>query len=474
MYSARAWAEFEFGEAELGDERRTERLVRLAAEVVSRPAGTVTGACSSSASREGAFRLLENDAVRPEAVRAAPMRATKRRCVGHEQVVVAVDATKLTLTERTTSKGLGAVGSWTQGARGIHVMSALALDGDGATLGLCAQRMWVRDQRSMHGDRHVAGRPSETEHWLEAMLEARSTLAEGTSSCRPWFQLDRGGDCWQVLTLAHRLELLLTVRACHDRRIEGRDEHLWAAVADARVIAKRQIAVRARPPRRRYKRVGQRRRERVLTYREQPRIAKVEIRAAKLPLVLMDRPGCSGFPATFHAVLVREVGRRREDAIEWLLLTTHPIDTRAQVLEVVRSYCLRWRVEEFHRVWKRGLCRVEDTQLRSRDAIFKWATLLAIVATRAMRLTQLARTTPDAPATSELSKTEIEALVALRQPKDFTTDDPLTLAQAVRWLADLGGYTGPWNGPPGATVIGRGLYDVLIAAKALQNLRKKR
>ena len=49
-----------------------------------------------------------------------------------------------------------------------------------------------------------------------------------------------------------------------------------------------------------------------------------------------------------------------------------------------------------------------------------------------------------------------------------------TLGQAVRWLADLGGYTGPWNGPPGATVIGRGLRDVVAAARAIRNLNKKR
>ena len=475
MHSAKAWAESEFGEAELGDERRTRRLVQLAAEVATRPAGTVTHACASSASREAAFRLLENTAVRPDAVRAATLRATGQRCVGRSRAVVAVDATALTLTDETQTKGVGAVGAWRKGARGIHVMSALAIADDGSTLGLCAQRMWVRSQRSVHGDRHVAEQPSETDHWLHALLEARSTLAESAPECEPWFQLDRGGDCWQVLTLADRLDLLLTVRACHNRRIEDRDGRLWAAVTGAPVIAKRRITVRARPPRSRNKRVGgKRRRVKVQIHREQARSAKVEIRAAKLPLVLVSRPGCRGFPATFHAVLVREVGRHRDDAIEWMLLTTHPIDTRAQVLEVVRGYCLRWRVEEFHRVWKRGLCRVEDTQLRSRDAIFKWATLLATVATRAMRLTQLARTTPNVPATSELSKREIEALIALREPKDVPPRDSLTLAQAVRWLADLGGYTGPWNGPPGATVIGRGLHDVLVVARAFENRGKKR
>lgn len=472
MQSASAWAESEFGEADLGDVRRTRRLVRLAAEVATRPAGTVTRACASSASREAAFRLLENTAIRPDSLRAATVRATGKRCFGRARVIVPVDATALTLTDGTHAKGLGAVGAWGKGARGVHVMNALALADDGSTLGLCAQRMWVRRQRSVHGDRHDAEQPSETDHWLHTLLEARSMLAESAPGCEPWFQIDRGGDCWQVLALAHHLDLLLTVRASHDRRIENRDERLWAAVAGTRVIAKRSITIRSRPPRIMNKRVGgNRRRVKVEIRREQARIARVEIRAVKLPLVI---GGYHGFPATFHAVLVREVGHRGDDAIEWMLLTTHPIDTRAQVLDVVRGYCLRWRVEEFHRVWKRGLCRVEETQLRSRDAIFKWATLLAAVATRSMRLTQLARTTPDVPATSELSPTEIEALLALRQPMGATLRSALTLAQAVRWLADLGGYTGPSNGPPGVTTIGRGLQDVLVAARAFENRDKMR
>jgi Transposase DNA-binding/Transposase DDE domain len=472
MQSARRWAEGEFGDADLGDKRRTRRLVQLATEVATRPAGTVTRACPSSASREAAFRLLENTAVRPEAVRAPSLQATAKRCVEHPTVVVAVDATALTLTDEQRNKGIGAIGPWDKGARGVHAMSALAIAPDGSALGLCSQGMWVRSTRSPHGTSHLANHPTEMGHWLDALVEARSVLAEGAPLCRPWFQLDRGGDCWQVLSLADRLDMLITVRAAHDRRVDEHHEKLWSAATAAPVIATRRIDVPARQPRVQKKYDG-RRRIKVVTRRDEARRAKVEVRAVTVPLIV-TLPRRSTFVAHFNAVLVTEAGGPPGDALEWMLLTTHPIRTRAQVLEVVRSYCLRWRVEEFHRVWKRGLCRVEDTQLRSRDAIFKWATLLATVATRAMRLTQLARTTPDVPATSELTKTELEALLALREPKGVKSGDIPTLAQAVRWIADLGGYTGPWNGPPGATVIGRGLHDVLIVARALETRAKKR
>src|SRR5690348_4648256 len=99
MADVQRWAESEFGQVELGDRRRTRRLVQLAAEVASRPAGTVTRACASSASREGAFRWLENAAVHHEPVVRAVEKAAVRRCRGQRRVYVPIDATSLTVTD---------------------------------------------------------------------------------------------------------------------------------------------------------------------------------------------------------------------------------------------------------------------------------------------------------------------------------------------------------------------------------------
>ena len=470
MANALEWSESEFGHADLGDERRTRRLVKLAAEVAGRPAGTVTRACATSASREGAFRLLENASVRPEALRNAVQDSTLRRCRAEERVFVAVDATSLTLTDKERTKGFGAVGAWDQGARGVHAMTALAVTAAGATLGMCGQTTWVRETRSVHGRHQRRGHVSESRFWLDILLDVRTAFAAAAPSCTPWFQMDRGADCWQVLTLASNLAMLVTVRAAYDRRLDDAAQRLWAKLERAPVVAKRTIRVAARPVVYKKKRVNGQRIKLLVPPRE-ARTADVVIRAAKVPVVCMARD--KELTIELNAVLVSEVGRKR-DPVEWMLLTTHSIRTRRDVLEVVRGYTLRWKIEEFHRAWKRGLCRVEDTQLRSRDAVYKWSTILAAVATRAMRLTQLARTTPDVPCTTELSKTELTALIALREPKAFDQSTVPTLAVAVRWLADLGGYTGPWNGPPGATVIGRGLHDVLIAARAFENRDKKR
>jgi hypothetical protein len=382
-------------------------------------------------------------------------------------VFVPIDGSSLSLTDTGHAKGLGGVGAWEKGARGVQVMTALALSANGSTLGISGQTMWIRGAKSPHGRHGARGAKSENRFWSELLRETHEAFGEFAPGCRPWFQMDRGADCWQVLDLSTKLDLLMTVRAAHDRRTDHETNHLWATLLQRPLIAKRQVHVSARPPAKKKKRVNGVRLN-LMTKQRRPRVATVAIRAATVAITI------SGKSLTLNAVYVREMNRTGDDRLEWMLLTTHPIRTRRDVLEVVRGYTLRWRIEEFHRLWKTGLCCVEDTQLRSRDAIFKWATILAAVATRAMRITHLARSTPDVLASTEFSPGELAALIALREPKGIAPEHVPTLAVAVRWLADLGGYTGPWNGPPGAIVIGRGLNDIMVVARAFENRDKMR
>ena len=128
------------------------------------------------------------------------------------------------------------------------------------------------------------------------------------------------------------------------------------------------------------------------------------------------------------------------------------MDTYEQGREVVQGYAMRWRIEEVHRTWKAGGCDVESTQLR---------------------------TEPRRAADTELTASEIQALVLLKRREKKRTesipDAPLDIATAVRWMADLGGYTGNSSGgPPGVTVIRRGFVRVRNAADALEQLGARR
>jgi hypothetical protein len=145
-----------------------------------------------------------------------------------------------------------------------------------------------------------------------------------------------------------------------------------------------------------------------------------------------------------------------------------PVDDAIAAQQVVHGYATRWRIEEFHRIWKTGGCNVEDTQMRELEHIVRWATLHASVAMRLLRLTYLARTAAQQPATVELSRHEIDAVILSRKPKGARRGDTPTIGVIVAWIADEGGYTGKSSGgPPGAVVIARGLERIQVIAKVL-------
>jgi len=454
--TTRSWAEEEFGRARFGDRRLTRRLVRVAAEAASRPAGQITQVFSTSSTREGAFRLIENDAVEIRELVRASSRTCAERSAGNEFVFVPVDGSSLNLTDDRRTKGTGVVGSRRVGARGFQVMTALAVTPDGTPTGLCGQTWWARTKAAKK--RRTGGmdkRPveqKEIRHWLEVMNQVRDTFSTETGP-RPWFQLDRGGDAWPVILDGLDPKHLFTVRATYDRRlqvpgIDNQRAYLRPTLEAQPVLTSYTLEVPASPKR-------------------QARSAQIEIRACQVTLDLHVTPKRTT-GATLWALLAREAGTTPagEKPIEWLLLTTSSARTADEAKLVLFGYSQRWRIEEFHRLWKTGACNVEDNQLRDADHILRWATILATVALRLLRLTYLARKAPDIPATVELSAAEIKAIVIARAPKE--TPRKITIAHAVRWLADLGGYTGyRSSGPPGALTIARGLQRIEILASVL-------
>lgn len=460
--SATEWARAEFRGAELGDARRTARLITLAAQVARSPAGRVSAAVRSSAEQEAAYRLLENRAFDHHAIAAAMFAATARRCGGARRVMVAVDQSTVSIVDRLGTKGLGRTGKHfaVGGRRGAEVMSAVASSVEGVTLGLLSQVWHVRSDARSPNPRHDRRPPEERESglWMRCMRETCEQLAAVAPETRPWFQLDRGADGNHVLEGALELGADFTVRSAHDRRLDtgGR---LRNVVRKSRVLGYVDVSVLdSHAP------AGEQRLRRV----------QLTLRARRVSLRLQSLRGLryGALPVTVvHAYEARP--SRRHPRIEWYLLTNVAVSALEDAAAVVSAYRCRWRVEEFHRAWKSGVCDVESSQLRSAGAFQKWATLLAAVASRAERLKTRSRAEPDAPATTELTQEEVDAAILLSRSK-HKLGAPMALEQAVDLIAKLGGYTGRRNsgGPPGPTVIGRGLEVVTIAAAAIAEDRR--
>jgi hypothetical protein len=389
---------------------------------------------------------MDGEGFDEKAIGQAAHRACAGRCAGEPFVFVPVDGSSLNVTDNEKSKGLGIVGSRAAGATGLLVMTAIAVSPDGPPLGICGQAWWTREERSGRkgkNDRRPV-KEKETQHWLAVMDQVRSVFAERAPHTRPWLQLDRGGDAWPVVLEGLSPEMWFTVRAAYNRRLDGPDgeprRYLWQQVESSSPLGRYELDIPARAGRAK-------------------RTATIELRACPVSLDLLDTHSQQRHLASLWAVLAREESPPAgQDPIEWLLLTTYEVVTLDDAQLVVRGYTQRWRIEEFHRTWKSGACQVEDTQLRDREKIIRWASILASVAMRILRLTYLARTTPDEPSSSELGQPEIDAVIASHRPKGYRRGDVPPIALVVQWIAELGGYSGKSSGgPPGAIVIQRGL-----------------
>ena len=464
----------EFGGAKLGDARRQQRLVAMAAQAARRPAGMVTGVFPIGAQREAVYRLLSNEASSREALGASAYQAAARRCAEYADAIVPMDGSSLNLRDPSRRRGLGPVGSRQMGAQGVLVMSALALNPQGTPLGLLDQHYWTRSPlppkrvARQRGSKHDK-RPRETREsfiWVEAMRRVTKVMAVAAPETRPWFQLDRGADCMSVLMEAADAQMHVTVRAVYRERClrwpNGRDGNLASSMRRQPVIGTYPVDV---PPR-----LGQ-----------LERTATMAVRVARMPLLLRIGKKRRRVLEVTTILAIEQNPPRGETPLCWMLFTTHKVVTIADAMAVVDAYSRRWRIEDFHKTWKSGACNIESTKLESKDSILRWATIMASVAARIEHIKHAARTTPDAPATSVFSRDEIDAAILLykagvtkiRVP--YSRGDTPTVGQVTGWIASLGGHMGnPKTRPPGAKVIHRGLEFVAGAAFALAALRREK
>ena len=438
----------------------------MAARVAERPAGRVSEAIPSPKEQQGAYDWLESTHVEAATLIEGVGRVVAAGCEGEQSTYVVVDGSSLVITDGTETKGLGSIGPASKRGKGLKVISALALGARGTPLGALAQTWWARPARRRR--RNAAKREQvhktplekkETRHWLTTIEQAAERLDEqGARGC---FVIDREGDAHPILTTLVGSGHDFIVRASADRQtLDGTQRtRLRPLLGRSPIVGVYDLDVPARP-----KRTARR--------------AEMTMRSARVALRLRDSATRRKIGVlVLNAVWVREsrTTPAGEAPLDWLLLTNLPVDTYEQGRAVVSGYAMRWRIEEVHRAWKTGGCDVEATQLRSAEAIIKWATLLFAVAVRIERLKYAARTDPNNAADTELAPSEIRALVLLKRREKKRTepipDVPPDIATAVRWIADLGGYTGnSSSGPPGTIVIRRGFTRVRAAADALEQL----
>jgi hypothetical protein len=445
------WAINEFGAALLGDSRRTTRLIALATVLAQRPEVSLPVACADPAMRKGAYRFFENDAIEPAAILASHSEATWERGAAVPLVLAVQDTTELDFSTHPATTGLGPLrGPSTQG---LLLHSTLVVMPDGLPVGLLAQDVWARpavppEERGRKKPRRPPA-DRESQKWCTS-LAAVSAGRDAAPQTTLVSVGDREADIYGLFLAPRPAHVELLVRAREDRWVRvARDEYqyihgLRAELASAPVAGTRAVLVS--------RQVG-----------HPARTARVTIRLLAVTLRPPEAFRHAGPAVPVWAVAVREETPPPgvTEPLDWLLLTTVAVHSAADALERVDWYICRWVVEVWPKVLNSG-CSIEQRQWGRAANLQRALAVYSVIAWRLLSLTLLARAAPDVPCTALLEAAEWQALYCAIHKTTQPPSTPLPLGQAVRWVAQLGGYMGrKSDGPPGTEVLWRGLQRLV-------------
>jgi len=457
------WVEEELATTNLDDSRLDRRFQVLLSALGKRPNLSIPAACRGRAEMTAAYRFFDNDKVTFAKVLQPHIDQTRQRLAQHKVALLVQDTTEADVT-RPQQEVHGA-GELDGARRGFLVHTMHAFTPDGTPLGTVWAEIINRTDGVSHADqaekehekKHTPIEEKESMRWLTGLRQARE-VAEQMPEVSCVCMADSEADIYELLA-EPRGPLHLLIRACQDRALEtDAGEHLCAKLLAAPVLYTEVLAIRGRVAKTAVEKRGRR-------VNRNSRSATVEVRAATVtlrPPWRFDRE----LPAiTVHVVLVREPHPPAgEPFVEWMLLTTLPIDTPEQVRTVVEYYCVRWCIEILFRTLKSG-CRVEERRLEHIDRVLPCLAIFLIVAWRTLFVCRQSRECPDLSCEAVFEPAEWQAVWMAVHNKKPPRKAP-RLAEMVHLIAGLGGYVERPKSEPGPQTVWVGLqrmYDLAWA-----------
>lgn len=412
------WAEKEFGDAPIGDARLSHRLVEIGADKAEQPGRAYSGVAGGNWPKvKGYYRLIDkpdDSAVTMSNILLPHREQTLRRMKGQQTVLCIQDGSDLNYSNLDKCEGLGMIGKNQTGAksRGLHLHSTLAVTTEGLPLGIVRSECTAPEPKPENDNRPASAIPideKKTFCWIEGVRDCMSLKLQmpHTSLINV---MDREGDFFEMFDdqRCNCSSVDLLVRAQYDRRTTGKYK-----LFDTARLSPVQARVNIKVPRQsaRSKKSKQKARP-----KRAARTAEVSVRYTQVEL--NPPPYCKDKGSI--PIWVVHVNEDNPPAcvepLEWFLLTTVEIKSADDALNCVQWYCLRWRIEDWHRVLKSG-CGVEKMAHKTAGRLRRAIAINLVVAWRIMIMTLMGRETPELPPEVVFSDLEIEVLKAYAKKK---------------------------------------------------------
>jgi len=393
---------------DLGDSRRTDRLVKAADDMCRHPGGTLPDKFPKPADLRAFYRLMDCDRVTHEVLMQGHTEETRRRiaALGLGLVLVLHDATELDYTTRKSlERQLGQIGQGTHRGYICHNSLAVRLVLNETNDKLVPETVGLLSQILHHRPRVAKG---ETQKEARERVSRESRLwLRGVKACGP---APQGIQCVDVSdTLSDTFEYMayevtnqrqFLLRARENRKLEeplSGVEYLFEAIRALTSVGERKIKIQASP--------GRKARE-----------TKVQVAFTPVQLALPGKKAgeYDNEPLDLWAIRVWEPNTpKNEEPLEWILLTNCPVANLEDAFERTDWYEFRWIIEEYHKGMKTG-CGIETLQFEMIQRLEPAIAVISAVATTLLRLRDAARA-PDAdsrPATDVVDRIYVEALAS--------------------------------------------------------------
>lgn len=452
------FGEANFAEAQLGDIRRTRRLVALADALRRHPGGSLPDKLPSPRNLKALYRLCSREEVTHQAVLAPHRAHTQRLWAEHGTVLILHDSTELDYSKRKSLVDLGDIGGPGRHRGYICHNSLAVLPEDGSVLGLFNQILHKRVKPPKKETKTQLRNRKSRMSWL--WLEG---VAELPGDRRLVDVCDRGADTFEFLEHELNSGRRFVVRSSYSRRLVPPSSStitklfLHAHLRAQRAWGKYAINVRAldgMPARK----------------------ARLSISGAEVRLIppLAKKGHHGNEPLTVWALRVWESNPPKgQEPLEWFLLTNELLTSFADARRVVKWYERRWVIEEFHKGMKTG-CQVEGLQFTAEERLQPAIALLSVVALTLLQLRDASRQ-PDAdtkPASHLFSRAYVDVLSAWRNNQ---VGQEMSLASFLMALGRLGGHQNrKGDGRPGWLTLWRGWTKLQIMVEGVGALSRKK
>jgi hypothetical protein len=463
----RSWIEEELSCIDFEDERLDSRMLKVLEELSKHPSKSIPSACSGHSEMTAAYRFFSNEKVTFDGVLEPHIEQSKTRISNHPVVLLIADSTEI--ENKRPNQNMDGVGYLSDSRRGMLLHPFVAFTPQRVPLGIIHSELINRAKateksKSKKNSRRIPIEDKESYRWLVNQRIALE-LAEEIPETQFITIYDSEADIFDVLSEFNdsNASVDYIVRGCQNRRLvdEGKKNKLHDKVLDSPVLFKKKLSIRSKD-----KKVSCNTKKR--GQERKARKTEVQVRATKATLLPPEHKEKELSPVHVNVVLVSETKPPKgQEKIEWMLVTTLPINNKNEIRKIIQYYCTRWMIEVFFKVLKSG-CRIEKRRFLSIDNFRPCLALYLIIAWRVLYVCHLSREYPNISCQTVFSPAEWKSIYVIHLKKKPPKKIP-TLDEIAGIVAKLGGYIKRKNSPPGPKNFWVGLqrlHDIAMAWEA--------